>query len=218
MRSAGYLSQAAQTGVLERSYLIQRLKRVRRVPEGSPLALLGDNPFSFGGGLRNGGLSDDAMGLIRDIFAFDYMGSAEFEFGSVPEALQCIAKYADEGKAVAGLTTVALADVPPNWRIKHDAKKAGKKPPPPPEGRAKVYYICHRDWVDAVEDRIGEWATTELVEQVKEQPYMARSLRPYNEWDDEVQGWLELSNGFFVFTDYDMLVATARLFGVEEKP
>jgi hypothetical protein len=46
------------------------------------------NPFSFGGGLINGGLSDEAMNLLKNIFSFDYMGSAEFEWGAVPTAIK----------------------------------------------------------------------------------------------------------------------------------
>ena len=46
-----------------------------------------DNPFAFGGGLKNGGLTDEAMDIIRDIFRFEYMGFAEFEFGKVQEIL-----------------------------------------------------------------------------------------------------------------------------------
>lgn len=57
---------------LKQTYLVQRLNR----PTNGY-----DNPFSFGGGLKNGGLSEDAMKLLRPIFSFDYMGSAEFEFG-----------------------------------------------------------------------------------------------------------------------------------------
>ena len=51
--------------------------------------------FSFGGGLKNGGLSNDAMNLIRNICRFDYMGAAEYEFGAVPESLSYIAQNAE---------------------------------------------------------------------------------------------------------------------------
>jgi len=50
-----------------------------------------DNPFSFGGGYVNGGLSEEAMNLLRPIFSFDYMGSAEFEWGALPKAFEKIA-------------------------------------------------------------------------------------------------------------------------------
>jgi len=67
---------------MRRSHLIQRLKK--------PIG--GDNSWSFGGGLKNGGISQKGMDLIRDIFSFDYMGSAEFEFGAVPAALDFLAE------------------------------------------------------------------------------------------------------------------------------
>ena len=43
---------------MKRSYLVQRLRK----PRGWELTK--DNPFSFGGGLQNGGLSGEAMSLL----------------------------------------------------------------------------------------------------------------------------------------------------------
>lgn len=63
-------------------YLIQRLKR----PIGTT------NPFSFGGGRVNGGLSPEASSILKSIVRFDYMGAAEFEWGAVPQALNSLAK------------------------------------------------------------------------------------------------------------------------------
>lgn len=63
-------------------YLVQRLEK----PHGHI------NPFSFGGGYKNGGLSDEAMNILKNIFSFDYMGSAEFEWGAVPKAFAELAK------------------------------------------------------------------------------------------------------------------------------
>lgn len=61
-------------------YYVQRL-----------LAPIGEtNPFSFGGGLRNGGLSQEGINVLKDIFSFDYMGSAEFEFGALPKAFEAL--------------------------------------------------------------------------------------------------------------------------------
>lgn len=58
---------------MENSWLIQRLcKPTRSI-----------NPFAFGGGYKNGGLTDEAAQLLAPIFSFDYMGAAEYEFGDV---------------------------------------------------------------------------------------------------------------------------------------
>lgn len=73
-------------------YLIQRLD----APKGY------DNPFSFGGGKINGGINQEAFNVIKKIWSFDYMGSAEFEWGAVPAALQAMLD--------AELATIGLND------------------------------------------------------------------------------------------------------------
>lgn len=74
-----------------RSFLIQRLNKP------TP-----PNPFSFGGGLSNGGLSGVTTSVLSGIFSFDYMGAAEFEFGAIPVALQFIATQAKKKKITSG--------------------------------------------------------------------------------------------------------------------
>lgn len=76
---------------MKRTWLVQRLRKPYNHP-----AFGADNPFSFGGGLRNGGLNDEAMGLLRGIFSFDYMGAAEFEFGAIPQAFDRLRESGDD--------------------------------------------------------------------------------------------------------------------------
>ena len=82
---------------MKSSYLVQRLTR----REQSTIA----SAFSFGGGLRNGGLSNEAMDLLP--FRFDYMGSAEFEYGAVPKTLQAMAGH----DLIAGVTDTEQGSV-----------------------------------------------------------------------------------------------------------
>ena len=182
---------------MKRSYLVQRLRK----PRGWELTK--DNPFSFGGGLQNGGLSGDAMSLLRPIMAFDYMGAAEFEFGAVPEALSGIAKDAKRLRAFD--FDIALADVAQNWQDK--SRKA-------PEGSATVYVLARKEHTAEAEVRIRGWAAKDYVG-LKEPTNLPNTLRPFTEWDGETVGWLELSNGFFFFTDREMWEQTAALFGVK---
>lgn len=177
---------------LERSWLVQRLEK----PRGGP-----PNPFSFGGGLRNGGLSDEAMGLLRGVFSFDYMGAAEFEFGAVPEALQRIASSADSLTAFS--ISIPLSEVAPDWRDDR----------PAPDGDGTVYVLCPAEWATDVEARIREWAGEDFNRNLKESTRLRCALRPHSEWDGDVCGWLELNNGFLFFTDREMWEATAGLFG-----
>lgn len=182
------------TQQMKRTWLVQRLKR--------PLRDAGTihNAFAFGGGLRNGGLSGDAMGLLRDIFRFDYMGSAEFEWGAVPDALSGLAK--DRKQLVGFSLTVPLKFVPPNWRIKNDT---------PPDGDATIYVLCRKQHRGEVQARIILWASGH--EELKERTDLPASLRPYHDWDGETCGWLELNNGFFFFTDEAMWRSATALFG-----
>lgn len=73
---------SGEDGLPKRTYLVQRLTK----PMGGRMGAFSE-AFAFGGGLRHGGVSDGAMDLLRQVFAFDYMGAAEFEWGAVPKAL-----------------------------------------------------------------------------------------------------------------------------------
>jgi len=189
-----------QADLPRESYLIQRLES----PYGG--SLLGkDNPFSFGGGLRNGGLSDDAMDLLRDVFSFDYMGAAEFEFGAVPKALSALANKATEGSLVAFDFDILLSKVRKPWDEEAN--------PPAPRAKATIYVICPAGWTVAVEERIKALAGNKPP-RTKEAVNLHSVLRP-GRYEYRVRGWLELDNGFMFFTDRPMWEATATLFGIE---
>lgn len=167
--------------------LIQRLEK----PAKSGIFAGKDNPFAFGGGLRNGGLSDDAMSLIREVFAFDYMGSAEYEFGAVPEGLTKVAKAAQDGLLTA--KTIKITGVP-------------------------VYIIARADQMDDVIDVIR--ADHKGGPQAPNLKQATRFWQAVSGNDDvasncRICGWLELDNGFFYFTDEEMFKGVADLFEVE---
>lgn len=193
------------TDTMQRSWLVQRL---RKPPPQHATARFMDNPFSFGGGRKNGGLSSEAMGLLREIFSFDYMGAAEFEHGAVPRAFQ---RLAECDELVASVFPIPLVDVPPHWK---DRRKSA------PGGSAWVYILCRKVDEGEVQRRITTWATTREHElkppdSLMEPTNLASSLRPHDEWDTERCGWLELDNGFMFFTDKEMWAKTAGLFGIE---
>ena len=169
---------------MRRSYLIQRMQK--------PLMHNGkvfDNPFCFGGGLVNGGLSKDAMGLLGQILSFDYMGSAEFEWGAVPNALSFIAEQSQKENIVSGEITL------------------GGKP---------VYYVCPKPYEDAVKVRIQELFDNEHELRLKERCGLRDCIEAKREWSTRNIGWLELDNGFLFFTDREMFDGFLKLFGVKE--
>ena len=194
---------------MDRTFLIQRLKKPFDAKPKGALALLGDNPFAFGGGLRNGGLSSEAVSLLRDIWRFDYMGSAEFEFGAVPEGMEKIARAADAGDLDAWSFTIPLTKVEPSWEKEAKAEKVS--------GEGTIYVLAPREWAPEVEARITALAKKRYNGDLKETTGLAGALRPFKEWETETCGWLELNNGFLFFTDREMWEKTCTLFDVDER-
>jgi hypothetical protein len=170
---------------MKSTWLIQRLQKPHSWQiRGKEI----DNPFSFGGGLHNGGLSDNAMSLLRGIFSFDYMGSAEFEWGSVPRALQFMAEQAGRNNLIAASLHIKDGEV--------------------------VYYIAPREYAPEVVNRIKLLRKDEisLKESCELKYYFDGFLgRPRK----DICGWLELDNGYMFFTDRNMYDQTCKLFGIE---
>lgn len=165
------------------TYLIQRLCK----PIGHP------NPFAFGeAGLRNGGLSDEAMAQLKGIFSFDYMGAAEFEWGAVPAALKFIAEQASKRTPLFS---------------KKDCVTSGV--------HSGVYYICPRPYEEGVKTIITTLLENERSLDLKEYCGLAERVKDPQGYKKENVGWLELDNGFFFFTDVEMYEKTKLLFGVK---
>ena len=172
---------------MKRTYLIQRLHTPHQFGRGGETM---DNVFTFGGGIKNGGLSDEAMDLLGDIWAFDYMGSAEFEWGAVPQALSFIAEQAYADNICTGNIDFG--------------------------GDSTVYYITPTTYKNEVVRRIEALHQNEIPFDLKEDCGLSRYFRATTIYRTTV-GWLELDNGFAFFVDKDMFDKTCRLFGIEVK-
>ena len=165
---------------MERTYLIQRLTKPRGFI----------NPFSFGGGLRNGGLSEKAMDMLKGIMSFDYMGSAEFEWGAVPAAFRFIAEQASKGNILANSITASNGEL--------------------------VYYLCPGEYSGEVHTRIKQLleAKDEYSLNLKERCGLKEVVFGEGKYKSDIVGWLEIDNGFMFFTDAEMYEAVCKLFGV----
>jgi hypothetical protein len=173
---------------MEPSWLIQRL----RAPKSGRVA------NSFGGGLPNGGISTDVMEDLRTIFSFDYMGAAEFEFGSVPKALRVVVQRAERSEYRAWSFEPELTAVDGLEDIES----------------ATIYVIAPTIWSTEVEARITQWAS-ERWNRLKETTYLSESLRDLAEARN--LGWFELDNGFFFFVDREMFEAVSQLLEIRTK-
>jgi len=188
---------------MKRSYLIQRLLK--------PPTLVGNkinsSMFAFGGGLKNGGLSNEAMKLLREIFSFDYMGSAEFESGAVPKALEGIWNIRE--KYTAFRKTIPYHYLSYEGRLSNLEHLRSK---------VEIGVICLKEYSEYVIARIEAWADDDYFKQggrqLKEATLFPYACSGMNRGIYQYKGWLELDNGFFWFTDDEMFQKTAELFGV----
>lgn len=133
---------------------------------------------AFRGGMKNGGLSDEAMESIKQVWAFDCMGNSNFEYGAVAEALTKIRDYTKAGRIFLGEVT-----------------------------SLEVPYICEKGEEDEVEGRIlllYDRKTSPPEFALKENPFFREAItvdkKPYNQFG----GWLELDNGFMFFKSRKM--------------
>ena len=194
---------------MNKSRLIQRLRKPVKIKNPTTVCekFIVHNPFAFGGGLKNGGFSDEAMNLLKDIFQFDYMGAAEFEFGAVPEALQIIAKAKKD----------YIAFQIPKVKYKYSDYRGGVVL----TGTNPVYIICRKDWKEEVTTRIkakalGDHGRHKNNFDTKGAVFLNESLTRADVRG--TMGWLELDNGYFFFTDKEMFANVCELFKLKEEP
>jgi len=158
---------------LQRTYLVQRLK--------TPYKGNVDNPFNFGSGLLRGGMTEKGYHVLNQIFTFDYMGSAEFEFGAVPKAIDAIAKGFAEGNGTTG--QIVIDGVP-------------------------VYYLTHKNVEKETVKRIEDLAKDPYITKIRLKEWTgfgdaisARTGKKEDEYAMEWIGWIELDNCFMFFVD-----------------
>lgn len=170
---------------MERTWLIQRLQKPFKMNiAGREI----DNPFSFGGGLKNGGMSDDAMKLLRELFSFDYMGSSEFEWGAVPNAIKFLAEQSSNNNLVASKMFVGKDE--------------------------EVFYLCPKQYQESVMETIKKLREGDKDIRLKEHCGLREYFNEQKEYYKKNIGWLELDNGFAFFVDREIFEKFCLLLGV----
>lgn len=155
-------------------YLVQRLIKPKR-------KVL----FDFGS-VSQGGFSDEAYELLSKMMSFDYMGSAEFEFGEVPKAFQ-------------NLANISKDCVSTSFEVK------GKD----------VYLICHKDIVNDAIDWITMNGEGKTIMRLKEGTRLYEALGFSEFSNTNVCGWIELKNPFMFFTNKEMFENVKQLFEIK---
>lgn len=152
-------------------------------------------------------MTKEARQVLQAAFEFDYMGSAEFEFGAVPEALEKI--YDKREAFVVGEVEIPTSKIKiDEWEKKHYSLTKDKK--------KTIYIWACPEHLDYVKELVVSLATNERSNRLKERSMLRyQFLEEKDGYKDNLGGWLELDNGFFFFTDEKMFRNTLTVFGVE---
>lgn len=159
---------------MNKPYLIQRLKK----PGVQTLN-------AFGGGYKNGGLSEEASDSLKSIWSFDYMGAAEFEYGAIPESLD----YIQSAKSNYIVNSIEIDCIHKEYIKELRGLTV--------ETKALVYYVCKKtdekeviNWLKNVGDNVTrEHRTKEYI-----------GLP----WCKDIVGWHDIKNHFLFFIDKEM--------------
>ena len=171
------------------SYLIQRLKKPYTGEVKTPLQAL----CKFG--LAATGITKELSEALSSICIWDYMGSAEYEFGAIPKALRAM--------ATLKLTTT-VESINYKYRDYRNSKDI--------TGILPIYIIALKEDLQEVTNRIKTLAIGGL--RCKEHPNFAESLANH-EYSKDIYGWLELDNGYMFFKDETMYVHFCALLGAK---
>jgi len=185
-----------------KSFLIQRLNKPLGNTNWNKLI----KSMVFGGGLVNGGLSQNAMKLLQKIFSFDYMGASEFEWGAIPKALKKIVENKET------ITCVHREFYYEYYSYCNACEKIDR-------GKCPVYVICPKNILTDVLTIIEYHA----IHHYAKPPFHTKEMVKLNEsMSNSVvntpQGWLEIDNGYFFFTSAKMAKLTAKLLGFMDWP
>jgi len=98
------------------------------------------NAFSFGGGLKSGGFSKEAMQLLTNLWGWEYMGASEYEWGAVPEAMKKVVDYVNKNNYFAGYIEI---EHPESVCNEHGGVDIWNKKNPKLI-TSKVFILCHK--------------------------------------------------------------------------
>jgi hypothetical protein len=137
--------------------------------------------------IKDGKVSEESMKLRAQIHSYDYMGSAEFEYGAIPEVVKSL--------IVSKLIAFSF-DTKVTWQLYNaDCGTMTRE--------HTIYVLCRDGQEEDVEKRIKE-----LVSDKERDFNLKESMRLGNGFEKQkdgkpsrLVGWLEIDNGFYFFSD-----------------
>jgi len=164
--------------------------------------------------------SEDVSRWINHAIRCDYMGSAEFEIGAIPKALQEMAELAQVGGLVE--SEIVLSGKP-----SIECGLSGAKVDKLAQSKqVKCWLLCPKEILEALKPVIAELCEQDIPASFRplEIPYMRRGLfgrvfTPYRSKkptfeEGEYVGWYDLDQHWFLTKSEDQMKALKILFGL----
>jgi hypothetical protein len=189
-----------------RPYLVQRMNLPYKGPTDTPIQkMVAANPFSFGGGLLNGGFKKEAMEILHKIFSYDYMGSSEFEWGDVPKSMK---RMMDVHKGnVTG--EVSFTRKVTSWQPRRAIKTTTTEYP------VKIWYICKKG-IESELKKLLYGLAQEDWKNMKEVLMFEDNLGKKDDIGKTV-GWHDICNDFMFFTNEEMFKELEKIIVTREE-
>ena len=209
------------------TYRVQRLKHKPKSDWHARLSQV------FGGGMYQ--MSEGGWKVCQEVFDFDHMGAAEYEFGSIPNALKNIVDERADYRAWSFI--IKSVDVTPGWWRQRGmdafrraeiqaAKRKNEKPPrmspkhkkelaekagvPIPD--ATIYVVSNK----AQDPKLVE-KLIRMVNSGQIRPKSGASFdldREPDSYAKDVIGWFDLDNEIMWFTDKEVFDSFIKLFEI----
>jgi hypothetical protein len=142
------------------------------------------NPYSFGGGIYNGGLSDQVMENISQFASFEYMGAAEYEMDRLPNALSKM--YENNSKDSLTIKKVKV--------LSHD-----------------IWILANKSLLTEVHSIVKKLGTTKKMERSLKASSLFPAILKNRIQDSSTQGWIDIENGYMFFISENMAQGFLKL-------
>lgn len=195
---------------MQTTYLIQRLEP----PRINEFAKKVDQTFAFGGG--GSGFTKEAFKILSELFTYEYMGNAEFEFDTPRKVMEDITQRSKD--FVAETMTLRLEDFDFPWWMK-DTKKIKNKAERNLFLEAidkfpmnyEVYLFVDKKHLEGAKVLISALAKNQV--RLKTSSRFTDSYLLDPRFPSRTVGWIEYSNGFFFFKNREMWQNVVEAFG-----
>jgi len=135
------------------------------------------NPYVFGCGLRNGGISDQDMTKISKLASFDYMGAAQYESGKLSQALSDMARTHNQKDPLA-LKCIKLIS-------------------------KKVWVLANESNLSEAIKVVKRLGTTKKMDWKLKCPSLFPSVLK-EQSKTQINGWIDIENNYMFFVDETM--------------